>query len=561
MNEIIYLIFRRMRRPALLILICYSVAILGICLIPYLDENGKLARMTLFDGFYWVSYTATTIGYGELPNNFSKLQRVWVVFSIYYLVPVWIYAAGKIIALLSDPLFQSALELNRFTRRTKKLRQRFFLICGFGEAGRRLTRLLAQKGYSCVVIDQNVERIQKISLDPRLYGVLAITGDASDVELLERAGISSPYCRGVIAITNNEEINVQIAIASRLLCSERYRFKIVCRTMSERAFLKAKSFESDLVINTNKVFAERLISSMNRPAINEILQILRKAKRDKIASWQIPHGSWILCGYSSLGQTLEKFLEFEGIDTVVISNNGKEGHIAGSGSEEATLRKANINNASAIVACRKDDAENLSTVMVAKRMRPSLFVVGKQNHSKNAKLFSVSAFDLVMEDSALLVSEIFPFLTEAMLSRFISLTKHQSNAWGEEILRKMKTLFPSQKIDNLALKIDEEHCPALVHYLKSGHILRLQSLWSNNENPSQDFFPLLLFREDKEILLPNPASQVQIGDRFLLIYENKDALKKLQLHCYDYANLYKNIHGKDTIASPVLNYLLKKFNQ
>ena len=550
-----------MRRPALLILVCYSVAILGMYLIPYLDANGEMTRISLFEAFYWVSYTATTIGYGEVPTEFSKWQRIWVVFSIYYLVPVWFYAAGKIIALLGDPLFQSALELNRFTKKAKKIRQRFILICGFGEAGFRLARMLLEKGYGCVIIDKEAERIQRVILDPKLYGVLAITGDASNVELLERAGISSPYCRAVIALTDDEEINIQIAISARLLCSERYRTKIICRTMTEKAFLKAKSFECDFVINTNRIFAERLIVSLQKPAINEILQTLRKTKGERIENWQqIPYGSWILCGYSSLGQTLEKFLEFEGIDTVIISNSGKEDHIAGSGSEEATLRKANINSASAIVACRPDDAENLATVFVAKKLRPSLFAVGKQNQSKNSKLFEVSAFDQVMENSALLVSEIFPYLTQAMLSRFIALTKHQSNAWGEEILKKIKTLFPSQKIDNLALKIDEEHCPAVVQYLKSGRILRLQSLWTNAEKPTQHFLPLLLFRDNKEILLPNSASQVQIGDRFLLIYENEIALKKLRMNCYDYSNLFSNIHDKDTIASPVLDYLLKKFN-
>ena len=551
-----------MRRPALLILICYSVAILGMCLIPGVNEEGELVRMSLFDAFYWVSYTATTIGYGEVPADFSKLQRIWVVFSIYYTVPVWFYAAGKIIALLGDPLFQSALELNRFTRSAKKLKQRFFIICGFGEAGVRLTRMLVAKGYSCVVIDENPERIQKILLDPRFYGVLAITGDASNVELLERAGISSSYCRGIVAITNNEDINIQIAIAARLLCSERYRFKIICKTLSEKAFLKAKSFETDLVINTNRVFAERLINSLRRPAVNEILQKLRTTtKREKNANWDIPYGSWILCGYSDLGKSLEKFLEFEGIDTVIISNDGKENHIAGSGSEEATLRKANIYNASAIVACRTDDAENLATVMAAKKMRPSLFVVGKQNHSKNAKLFEVSAFDLVMEDSALLVSEIFPFLTQSMLNRFISLAKHQSNEWGEELLEKITALFPKQ-IDNLLLKIDEEHSPAVVQYLKSGHILRLQSLWANGyEKPTQDFLPLLMLRDRKELLLPNAASQLQINDRVLLIYENSDAVLRLKRNCYDYASLYSNIHGKETISSPVLNYLMKKFAQ
>jgi voltage-gated potassium channel len=44
---------------------------IGFLLIPGMDLNGNTYHMTIFDAFYFISYTATTIGFGELPYPFT----------------------------------------------------------------------------------------------------------------------------------------------------------------------------------------------------------------------------------------------------------------------------------------------------------------------------------------------------------------------------------------------------------------------------------------------------------------------------------------------------------
>ena len=39
--------------------------------------------MSIFHAFYVMSYTATTIGFGEVPHPFNDAQRLWVTFAIY----------------------------------------------------------------------------------------------------------------------------------------------------------------------------------------------------------------------------------------------------------------------------------------------------------------------------------------------------------------------------------------------------------------------------------------------------------------------------------------------
>ena len=62
--------------------------------------------MGFFDAFYVMSYTATTIGFGEIPYPFTYNQRMWVTISIYLTVIGWAYAIGSLLALLQDRAFR-----------------------------------------------------------------------------------------------------------------------------------------------------------------------------------------------------------------------------------------------------------------------------------------------------------------------------------------------------------------------------------------------------------------------------------------------------------------------
>ena len=530
MNEVVYLIMRQMRRPALILLGTYSLAMLGISLIPAINSEGELTYLSLFQAFYWVSYTATTIGFGELPQAFSEWQRMWVVLSIYYTVPAWFYAIGKVIALLQDPTFQHALSESRFARQVEKQRSRFCIICGFGESGQRLVRLLLNSGYQCVVIDSDPVRINKMALDPSLHGVLAITGDAFSVELLLKAGVQSPHCRAVIAITDSEAVNIKVSLAARLLTSDQTRFQVICRTYTRAGSANAKSFNTDATINTNQIFALRLTTALRRPAIAELITRLQSTPGERYESPpQPPMGHWIICGNDALGKTLKRYLDYEGVDCTIIDPDlpTAPGQVRGIGTEAVTLREARIDRAQAIVAAYKSDPDNLSIAVTAKNMQPSLFVVGKQNHSSDQRLFAVAGFDRVMAEADLIVSEIYPRIAQSLLSRFMKVLWHQNEAWGQKLLQRLENLSGDYNPRHHILKVDKQRAPAIITELQSGRLLRLQSLWMLPDRPetANDAIPLLIQRAARD--------------------ENE---------------LYYATHGRDKPVSHLTNYLRKKLD-
>ena len=75
-------------------------------LIPGTVIDGQTHYMSIFHAFYFMTYTATTTGFGEIPYEFSNAQRFWAILCLYFSVVAWIYAIGAIIQLIQNPQIQ-----------------------------------------------------------------------------------------------------------------------------------------------------------------------------------------------------------------------------------------------------------------------------------------------------------------------------------------------------------------------------------------------------------------------------------------------------------------------
>ncbi|MGB8052578.1 MAG: ion channel, partial [Azonexus sp.] len=163
MNSAFFLVLRRMRVPIIVVIVIYAISVFGLTLVPGIDADGKpTAPLSFFHAFYFVSYTATTIGFGEIPNAFSDAQRMWVTISIYLTVVGWSYSIVTLIALLQDKGFQNTLTVNRFSRRVRLIKEPFYLICGCGETGNLICQTLDRTGHAFVVIEKNELRVQEL---------------------------------------------------------------------------------------------------------------------------------------------------------------------------------------------------------------------------------------------------------------------------------------------------------------------------------------------------------------------------------------------------------------
>ncbi len=67
MHNLLYLLLRRMRVPLIVVILAYAISMIGLVLIPGVDDQGNPWQMSFFHAFYFVSFMGSTIGFGEIP--------------------------------------------------------------------------------------------------------------------------------------------------------------------------------------------------------------------------------------------------------------------------------------------------------------------------------------------------------------------------------------------------------------------------------------------------------------------------------------------------------------
>src|SRR3954469_4875906 len=267
----IFLILRRMRAPLITLIVIFAVSVLGLTLIPGRDEAGRPWRMGFFDAFYFMSYTATTIGFGELPQPFTPAQRLWVTAAIYLTVVGWAYAVGSLLTLLQDRAFRQALALRHFTRTVARLREPFLLVAGYGQTGRLLGRSFDGLGRRFVVIDTSADRIDALDLEAYHTDVPGLVGDARNPYHLRVAGLDHPRCEGVLALTDNDEVNLGVTMTTALLRPE---LPVIARTVSPAIAYRMLAFGTPTVVNPFDRFGDHLRLALRSPASYQLMSWL-----------------------------------------------------------------------------------------------------------------------------------------------------------------------------------------------------------------------------------------------------------------------------------------------
>ena len=216
-QRVIFIILRFMRKPVLVLVTVYAVSMAGWVLIPGVVVDGKSQELSFFHAFYFLTYTATTTGFGEIPISFSNAQRMWSIVSLYAGVLAWLYAVGSIVHLLQNPHFRQAVGERRFAKQVARIREPFVIICGFGNTGSLLTRGLNDAGMTAVIIDSNPDRIMALGLRDYRMTMPGICADARVPSVLLEAGLLRSNCKAVVALTPDEEVNLKVSVMASLL--------------------------------------------------------------------------------------------------------------------------------------------------------------------------------------------------------------------------------------------------------------------------------------------------------------------------------------------------------
>ena len=518
-QSIFLLTVRRLRAPLLLMIVVYAFGIAGLVLIPGVDAEGRPIHMGFFHAFYFMTYTASTIGFGEIPYAFTDAQRLWVTLVIILSVVGWAYTLASFLALGRDRGFRLAVTMTLFRRHVRSLREPFYVVCGFGETGSLVCRGLEQIGVRFVVLDVDSRRIDELELQAFHGDVPALVCDARLPEHLLLAGVAKPNCLGTLALTNDDACNLAVAITMKLINP---KVPVLCRATRASTVANMESFDTDHVINPFRAFGAHLWDALHAPCMHRLmLQLTGLPGTRVIDRREPPRGHWIVCGYGRFGREVVGSFLREGLSVTIIdpeppADEAKR-FVRGLGTEAATLTEAGLHAAVGIVAGTDDDINNLSIVMTARAESPRLFTVVRQNLQANRVLFRRFGADMTMLSAEIIANEALARISAPLLTGFLRFARAQTEAWAEAVDKTLETRVGNEVPLLWEVRIDTLDAPAWSATLGAteGGPLRLLCADPSDRDRSLACVPLLVVRGREEHPMPAEEFVLLPGDTIL----------------------------------------------
>jgi len=552
-----WIILQRLRTPLIVIIVTYAIAILGMVLIPGWDGE-KEYTLTFFDAFYFISYTASTIGFGETPYDFTYPQRLWVVICIYLTVIGWFYTIGALVSIISDKTLKRELLKGRFRKQVRKLKKDFIVILGYNYVHAEVIKRLTSAGMEVVLIDHDADRLNLFQLEESSMGVPVMVGNALLTATLKDAGVQSPYCKAVVAHFYKEDKNLRITILTRFLNA-----KVTVITKATLRDTITSLLDTDIakVENPFEIFAKRFDIALTAPHILTLENWIYKNSDLADEASFLPQGRYIICGYGRLGKLIKEKLDKHGMDYVIIDEKGigtkemikNETFIRANADDKDILLKAGIESAAVLVAGTQNDIDNISIFITAKKLNSDLYVIARENTMKEISIFEATRANWLFMIEKILINKTSLQLSQPLKHSFLKRILYQDEEWGTSLVNLLKAQLGSNP-QLLHLIINKEKAFAISNAIEENESIGLNVLLKSLENWKNyhKALPLFLKRNGDEFLLP--CNEVlEIGDQILFACDSqsREEIEIIASNIYD-------LHYVRT-GEEKQNWLLRKF--
>lgn len=558
-NSSLWIILHRMRIPFLVIVVTYTIAITGLLIIDGVDNNGQPYHMTIFDAFYFITYTATTIGFGETPYEFTYPQRLWVSASIYMTVLGWFYGIGTLISLLQDKLFLKEISKTNFIRQVKSIKQRFIIVLGYNYITSEIIKKALDSNIRTVVIEHKQNRANNLILENFTPTVPVLVADAHNSEALEQAGIKSRYCKAVVSLFEDDALNLRVALTSKIL---NQNISLAVKSTTQNHTENLLDLGVDIVENPFSIIAYQIEMALRAPNLLKIERWIYKIGLLNEPLPKLPHGKYIVCGFGRMGHNIYEVLAKNGIDSAFVEidasktknlTNDEISHLTvGNGDDKTMLINIGIDKAVAIIAGTNNDTVNLSILATAKKINPNIVTIARENEMEDFSIFSNAKIDHIFMPSKILINKTTNALINPLADNFVRLLTRQDETWGQHLVRRLIETI-GENPDIFELTINKKEAPQIYEKIYNSKKIKLSVFKYSLRNRTQNnnIVPLLLERGKEKTILPHWEEELELNDKILFACD-KNAADDIEYIAQNIYELHYILTGKEkTVLSDI----------
>lgn len=548
-NSSLWIVLQRMRIPFLVIVVTYTISIVGLLMIPGADSEGNVYYMSIFDAFYFITYTATTIGFGEIPYAFTYPQRMWVSFSIYFNVLGWFYGVGTLVTLLQDKLFIQELAKNKFKRQIRSLKEKYILILGYNLITSEIIKKATESGIRAVVIEKDESKINELLLENFTPPVPVLNADAYSPNALQIAGIKSIYCKAAVSLFQDDALNLRIALTAKLLNP---KIKMAAKATTVSHVENLRDIGVDIIENPFEIIANQTKKAISQPHLLKLEKWFYGAGNLSDSFVKFPEGNYIMCGFGRMGEIIYgelkkhnfsiKCIEKDITKLKYLDSEAKKDVYHVEDYDKQSLIEAGVNSASVVIAGTKNDTTNLSIAITSKKLNPKIVTIVRENEMEDFSVFESAKVDHIMMPSRALIDKTINAILRPSADVFIRNLDKLSENDAKKII---KTLLEIDLHPMLfELKVTNNESFELYKRLNDKIDIRLDLLRASLKEKSHtnNVFIFMILRRSGEIMLPSWDEKLQKDD-IVLIGCDKNALEEIELianNFYEFEFAYFN---------------------
>jgi voltage-gated potassium channel len=298
---------------------------------------------------------------------------------------------------------------------------------------------------------------------------------------------------------------------------------VLCAAHEHCAHARMAASGAEEIINPYDTFAERVALSIRTPSLHVIYESLTTQRGTAMDEPQrLPRGRWVLCGFDLFARTLRRQLERLQIETFIVDVDLDEtcdssNSLRGDPTDPAVLRRANIEDATALVAGTAVDIDNLAITLAARALNKHLFLVARQTQRRNGSVFRASPADMVMLSGYIIAAEVLRVIRTPQLATFLRGARDEDEAWAAALLHRMRDVIGADIVESWSIELTPDHAVTACTAIERGETVTLGRLMLRAESRGEPAYavPLLLQRGQDRILLPASDLSLEIGDRVL----------------------------------------------
>lgn len=212
---------------------------------------------------YLAVITITTVGSSE-PAPLTDGGRLFVVAYLCVSLSIFSYSLYQTGQWVMNTSIRGRIERRKMEKRIGSLHNHY-IVCGFGRMGRTICEYLHERRRTFVVIDVDGEMLSEACA---AHGWLYVVGDATDDEVLRKAGV--PQAQALATVLPTDADNVYVVLSASMLAPE---LQIISRASTEKAVQKMEHAGASRVISPFSSGAIKIARFMLSPSLEDFIEV------------------------------------------------------------------------------------------------------------------------------------------------------------------------------------------------------------------------------------------------------------------------------------------------